>query len=316
MKYIFIADVHIKLGQKNVPKDWQRNRFDLLAEELCKHGAKYLIIGGDLLDVANPSLEEIGLMYRFLKKLSDNFVEILLIPGNHEMLTKKVDCFTLIPEMLKDLHVRLINKFETIDGIDYIPYNILADNFTPKSKIAVTHVRGEIPPHVKSEVDLEKFSSYETVFAGDLHSYKNSQLNLEYPGSPITTSFHREEVKGSNGFFILETANIDPFFYSYEWVELKLPQLIRKTVSNEEDMLKTPYHHTIYELEGELEDLAKVKNSELLDKKVTKNVSAPATLNMSNIIEEDLVEYLSKVLKVEDVSALIAEYKEHINDSN
>ena len=58
-----------------------------------------------------------------------------------------------------------------------------------------THVRGEIPPHVVPEVDLERFDKFKTVFAGDLHAHENTQRNIVYPGSPMTTSFHRNEVQ-------------------------------------------------------------------------------------------------------------------------
>ena len=33
-------------------------------------------------------------------------------------------------------------------------------------------------------------------------------------------------------------------------------------------MIPTDYHHTIYEIEGDIQQLASIKNSELLDKKV------------------------------------------------
>ena len=45
-----------------------------------------------------------------------------------------------------------------------------------------THVRGEIPPHVKPEVDLDRFEDFPIVFAGDLHAHSNSQRNIVYPG--------------------------------------------------------------------------------------------------------------------------------------
>jgi len=91
MDHIFVADIHIKLGQKNVPSEWQRNRVMLLAKELNEYKDKTLVIGGDLLDVAKPTMPEVCLMYDFLRALEHE--EIILIPGNHEMLTKKKDCF-------------------------------------------------------------------------------------------------------------------------------------------------------------------------------------------------------------------------------
>jgi DNA repair exonuclease SbcCD nuclease subunit len=293
MKIIFIADLHIKLGQKNVPKKWQYNRTMLLAKEINKiSDADYIVIGGDLLDVAKPSLEEVGLMYDFLEHLD---LGGYIIPGNHEMLTKTMDCFTPVDKMLYDLGFDLIREFKTIDNIDYIPYNIIKKDFPAAiSKMAITHVRGEIPPHVFPEVDLSKYEAYESVFAGDLHSYKCSQLNLLYPGSPFTTSFHRDRSTRDNGCFIIDTDT-----GCYEWIELYLPQLIKTTVTSEEQIVATEVDHTVYEIEGNLEELAKVNASDLLSKKITKNISSPSTLDMSGDVVEELAGYLEKIKKIE-----------------
>lgn len=311
-KICFTADQHIKLGQKNVPREWQYNRFIMLAEELNNIDCDYHIFGGDLLDVAKPSLEEVGLMYTFLSKIHK---PIIMIAGNHEMDTKKLDNYRHISDMLQDLNVRVVREFETIDGIDYVPYNILHNKSwgVPQSDIAVTHVRGEIPPHVKPEVDLEKFNAYDKVFAGDLHSFTNSQLNILYPGSPFSTSFHRNIPSGTNGYFIIDTDN-----NSHQWYELCLPQLVRKTVSKAIDMVATTFHYTIYELEGSLEELAIVENSELLDKKITKDISAPPTLNMSGDIAEELAEFLVEVKEIpmEELKDYITLFKDIIIDND
>ena len=37
------------------------------------------------------------------------------------------------------------------------------------------------------------------------------------------------------------------------WDEFHLPQLIRKTIKNAEDMIPTDYNHTIYEIEGDIQ---------------------------------------------------------------
>jgi DNA repair exonuclease SbcCD nuclease subunit len=305
---LFTADLHIKLGQRNVPVEWQYNRFMMLADKLNKiadeQGVTEIIIAGDLLDVANPSIDELGLMYDFLAELDR---PKRLIAGNHEMKTKSLDCFKVIQNMLEDLNVTYYEEFVNLRGIDYIPYNVLKDKNWPDTgaKVAVTHVRGEIPPHVEPEIPLERFDKYDKVFAGDLHSYKNSQRNIFYPGSPMVTSFHREPTKGSNGIFI-----IDPETFEHEWIELGLPQLIRKKVSSEEEIVKTEYHHTIYEVEGDLESLSGIKKSELLDKKVVKDISTPATLNMSGDVVEELQEYLINVKGIKDPSRLITAFKE------
>ena len=88
--------------------------------------------------------------------------------------------------------------------------------------------------------------------------------------------------------------------YDWTWHEFDLPQLLRKTVDNPDDMIASEFHHTIYEIEGDVADLANVKNSELLDKKVVKR-SSEATLNLKDLtIEEELVEYMSAILNLTD----------------
>ncbi|WP_227495548.1 hypothetical protein, partial [Pseudomonas aeruginosa] len=72
-----------------------------------------------------------------------------------------------------------------------VPYSYIKKKSTWDNLPAVpvfTHVRGEIPPHVKPEIDLSWLEKFPFVFAGDLHSHQNTQGNIVYPGSPMTTS--------------------------------------------------------------------------------------------------------------------------------
>ena len=110
----------------------------------------------------------------------------------------------------------------------------------------------------------------------------------------MTTSFHRSEVK--TGYIL-----INPEDWSWMWDAFELPQLIRKTVADPKEMLPTDYHHTIYELEGDMQDLANVKNSELLDKKVVKrNTEASLIMDKEMTIEQELVEYLTYILEISE----------------
>jgi DNA repair exonuclease SbcCD nuclease subunit len=312
MNHVFVADIHIKLGQKNVPREWQYNRLMMLADELNNYNEMVLVIGGDLLDVANPSMEEVCAMFDFIRRLQHK--EILLIPGNHEMKTKKKDCFVVADKILRSLNVKVVREFETIYNVDYIPYNILKETWpAARSKYAITHVRGEIPPHVQPEIPLEKLSKYEKVLAGDLHSNKNSQGNILYPGSPYTTSFHRSVPSNSNGIFIFNSDT-----GSCDFVELRLPQLIRSTIKTAEEAVATDYHHTIYEIEGNLSDLAKVKNTELLSKKIAKDIVTPPTLQLEGTIEEELTTYFKTIHKMPEsgIAEVLSLYKESVDDSN
>jgi len=80
-----------------------------------------------------------------------------------------------------------------------------------------------------------------------------------------------------------------------------LPQLIRKTVTDPNEMLQTDFDHTIYEIEGDVQDLAQVKNSDLLDKKVVKR-QTDATLTLTNemSMEDELSIYLKEILSLDD----------------
>ena len=140
---------------------------------------------------------------------------------------------------------------------------------------------------------MERFDKFKTVFAGDLHAHENTQRNIVYPGSPMTTSFHRNEVK--TGYLTIDD-NME-----WTWHQFDLPQLIRKTVEDPDEMIPTDFHHTIYELEGDVQDLAKVKNSDLLDKKVVKReVEATLSLHGDMTIGDELGVYLKEILSLDD----------------
>jgi DNA repair exonuclease SbcCD nuclease subunit len=294
---LFTADWHIKLGQKNVPMAWACSRYKLFFEQIhqLEKEVSLHIIGGDLFDRV-PSMDEITLYFDFVKDVK---VRTIIYDGNHEATKKHKTFFSNLKRATSDVNplVEIIDETTEFDFGTILPYVNLHKKGGIEScninKPLYTHVRGEIPPHVTPEVDLERFKDFPVVYAGDLHSHSNTQRNIIYPGSPMTTSFHRDVVK--TGYLL-----IDEQYDTWEWFEFTLPQLIRKTVESESEMIATDFHHTIYEIEGDVADLANIKNSELLDKKVVKR-STEATLNLKEMsMEEELVEYLSAILNLTD----------------
>ena len=295
---LFTADWHLKLGQKNVPLEWARNRYYEFFNQVRKleEDVELHIIGGDLFDRL-PSMPELELYFDFISGVQ---VPTIIFDGNHEATRKNKTFFT----QLKNASTKLNPLVEIIDYIDkreafsILPYCDLHKKWNPIIDLDIrkplfTHVRASIPPHVTPEIDLARLSQFPVIFAGDLHSHSNTQLNIVYPGSPMTTQFHRTVVK--TGYLLIDDD------WSWEWKEFKLPQLIRKTVTDPVDMIPTTYNHTIYELEGDVADLSGVKNSELLDKKVVKR-KTEATLILDNdmSIEEELAEYLSYILELKE----------------
>lgn len=306
MKILFTGDIHIKLGQKSVPIPWAKNRYELLIEQLVKYQkqADMFVIGGDIFDKL-PSMEELEIYYDLVSRCA---IPTIIYPGNHESIKKDTTFFTYLKSVTNRLNklVTVVDDYITyckpdddLSAIfDIIPYNKLKEYEKSPRKfnapLLFTHVRGEIPPHVKPEVDLSIFDRWQTVLAGDLHSYENSQRNILYPGSPVTTSFHRGIV--DTGVILFDTDS-----HTHEWLKLDLPQLIRKTITAGDEMVATNYHHTIYEVEGDLAELGAMADSDLVDKKLLKRETDTALiLEPTMTIQDELREYLLYILKLDE----------------
>jgi DNA repair exonuclease SbcCD nuclease subunit len=267
-----------------------------------------IIIPGDIFD-RMPTLEELTLYFEFISGLK---VPTKISTGNHEATKKGRSFFTElkgVSERLNPLVEIVVGYIYDNDGYYIVPYEYIKKESVWKDLEArplFTHVRGEIPPHVKPEIPLEWLDKFPVVFAGDLHSHSNTQRNIVYPGSPMTTSFHRNEVQA--GYIIIEDD------WSWKWHAFDLPQLIRKTVSDPSEMTPTDFHHTIYELEGNIKDLSKIENSELLDKKLVKRSSDTAlVLDKGMSISDELVEYLRYIqelpeVEIENIMEVFNEY--------
>jgi len=315
MKILFSADWHIKLGQKGVPIDWQKNRYIALFEKLNAITCDLQIVGGDIFDRV-PTLDEQDLFWEFVSSCK---VPTLIYSGNHEAVGKYTTFFSVLKKTVSKINklVRVVDEIEETDDYVIIPYNRLKtwveayQDYDFNAPICFTHVRGEIPPHVTPEVNLDLFEKFTVVFAGDLHSHSNCQRNIIYPGSPLTTSFHRSLV--STGCILIDTVSGE-----FEWIDLGLPQLLKLTVTDPAEMVKSDFHHTMYELHGDMIGLASVENQELLDKKVvrTKNESS-LILTKDMTYEDELSEFLLYIngLEEQKVKKLIKVYHDYIKDT-
>lgn len=316
MKILFSADYHLKLGTKNIPDSWAINRYNLLFEQLhiLEKTSDIHIIGGDIFDKL-PNMSELELYFKYISECK---CKTIIFAGNHEALKKDTTFLSNLKEVTNKINplVQIIDDFYTLDNIDFIPYNKLKEYYPQDidfhGNILCTHVRGEIPPHVKPEVDLDIFNRWDIVLAGDLHSHSNSQRNILYPGSPVTTSFHRNLVE--TGVIRLDSDTL-----KWEWVALEVPQLIRKTITVGEQMPATEYHHTIYEIEGDMSDLHLVEESDLIDKKISKRTN-DTTLILSNemTIQDELNEYLQFILQIPEdrIEKVLKEFNDNITRIN
>lgn len=296
---LFTADWHIKLGQKNVPVDWALRRYRMFFEQVyaLEKDVDLHIIGGDIFDKL-PSMEELDLYFEYVAGVR---VRTLIYAGNHEA-TKKGQTFL---SYLKKATTYVNPLVEIIDDIYeegnfvIVPYEFIHKkkvwNSLDKENIIFSHIRGEIEPHVKPEIDLELIRDFPVVYLGDLHSHSNCQSNMVYPGSPMVTSFHRSRV--STGYILIDGDDLS----KWTWHEFSLPQLIRKTVKSEDEMIPTDYDHTIYEIEGNISELSKIKSNDLLDKKITKRKSDTALVLTKDMTKtQELSEYLLYILELDE----------------
>lgn len=315
MKVLFTADVHIKLGQKNVPADWSKNRYNLLWKEFerVQEHADLFVIGGDVFDKL-PNMEELECYFDMIAHCN---VPTIIYSGNHEAIRKDTTFMSNLKLVTNKMNkeVVVIDDYYSDYGIQFVPYNKLKDfekgqhPWPEGGNILCTHVRGEIPPHVKPEVDLALFEDWQVVLAGDLHSYENCQRNILYPGSPVTTSFHRDLV--NTGIILLDTETLN-----HEWLKLEVPQLIRKTVGVHDPKLPTPYHHTIYQVEGDMQELGELEDSDLIDRKVIKRESDTALMLENDMsLQQEVGEYLRYILALPEntVEAVLKELQGHVD---
>lgn len=300
MPILFCADIHIKLGQKNVPLEWARNRFQMFIDQLAEmqNKADLVILGGDIFDKV-PSVDEMELYFDLVASMHK---PTIIFDGNHEATKKGATFLSYLKKTTNRYNplVRIVDDYEYLVGfdLDIIPYCKLKDfeknhaNMTFQGKILCSHFRAEIPPHVKPEIDLDLFNRWDVVLAGDLHSYENSQRNILYPGSPYTTSFHRSRV--DTGAILIDQDTLE-----HTWLKFTLPQLIKKTIAVDETPVAGDYDHVMYEVTGDMAELAELENSELIDKKVIKRATDSALiLDPGMSLAQEVSEYLTFILEL------------------
>ena len=104
--------------------------------------------------------------------ISNVSIPTLIYDGNHEATKKNKTFFTQLKKVTKDINplVKVVDMsyYDNDFGFGVLPYADLhrknsIELFDPKKPL-FTHVRGEIPPHVKPEVDLDRFEDFPVVF--------------------------------------------------------------------------------------------------------------------------------------------------------
>jgi DNA repair exonuclease SbcCD nuclease subunit len=314
IKILSSADWHVNLHRKKIPYAWQMNRFQMLFDKLLQleSSCDVHVIAGDLFD-KEPDPDEICLVLSYLNSVS---IPTIIVPGNHEATSRGRsfwEHFKLENTIKNNLvHIFTDNGRISIknQGFCAFPYGSVQTNKLPEyvdGDILITHIRGEVPPHITAEYDFERLRPWKLTLLGDLHfRHRYKDYNIFYPGSPLNTTFDRDD-KRDYGVDIVTIRSIDD--YSVDFVNLALPKLIRRTVPVGTELVPDSYHHVIYEVTGSIDELAKIKKSDMLDKKMVEKPTADATLDLKdkNLYEE--LEIYLRYIKVAEADSILAEFK-------
>lgn len=301
MPYIlFSADEHILFRRKGVSPEFEKARYSQLFDHLLNlstnSNCAAVIHGGDLFD-RSPTLDEVSLAVKYLNAvIKPTFV----IPGNHEA-TKKGETFLgLLQFMVVNPLVHIITDYCTTyicdRGIDFIPFNRLKQfekegNSALNSELLITHVRGCIPPHVTPEVDLNIFNRWKLVLAGDLHSHSNSQRNIVYPGSPLTTSFYRTKPKKGILKVDLDTLGI-------EFIDLNLPALIKLTVESKDEITENTTEDFIaYDIVPKVEAIIEAKEDTVFHKEASREDAILAVLDAEESKKQEVINLYVNIIR-------------------
>jgi hypothetical protein len=313
-KILCSADWHIILHKKKVPYDWQVNRFREMFRKLIalEQSCDVHIIAGDIFD-KKPEPDEICL---FLSYINSVTIPTYIIPGNHEATKKGESFFEYFTQenAIKNENVTVFTRNGRASVGEahfcFFPYGEMQKDNLPDyvdGDILVTHIRGEVPPHITPEFDFDKLAPWKLVLLGDLHfNHRYGDTNCYYPGSPLNTTFDRDATReyGVDLYDLHSNGSYDRQFYN-----LNLPKLVRRTISAGESMPTDAKNHIIYEVKGSLDELAKIENSELLDKKMVEKPADDSTLDLKGkTIYEELEIYL-KHIKVADIETVMNEYR-------
>ena len=289
------ADWHVNLHKKKIPYDWQMKRYQSLFDKLHKleQTCDVHVIAGDLFDEV-PRTDDTTLLLSYLNAVS---IPTLVIPGNHEA-TRKGRAFWehfQIRNAISNPLVRIstINERIELGGLSFctFPYGSVQTDNLPKwyeNDILVTHIRGEVLPHISEEYDFEKLRPWKLTLLGDLHfNHKYKDYNIYYPGSPVNTTFDRND-KHLYGVDIITVDETDVSKHSVKFTPLQLPKLLRRTINVGEELVKHDVDHVVYEVTGSIDEIASVQKSELLDKKMVVRESSESTLDLKDksIIQE------------------------------
>jgi len=219
MKFIFTADLHLRIWPDNVYRDKVPLRlceifdtFEKMCQTAVERGISTIIIGGDVNHTKSIIHARPFVLFKnILEKYSNLY--FIILHGNHDG-TDKQDISESAINLLKSDNVSIITKTYNIEDIYMVPYSMfIADdiNKIKKAKILISHFGlsdAELSTgiSIKEELSSSKLKRFPLVLLG--HYHKPQHLNnVYYVGSPI--QFRRDEVGEEKRFLIVDSDTLE-----------------------------------------------------------------------------------------------------------
>jgi hypothetical protein len=93
-----------------------------------------------------------------------------------------------------------------------------------------------------------------------------------------------------------------------------LPQLIKRTIAADETPVPTDFDHTMYEVQGDMQELGELEDSDLIASKVIKrDTDSALMLDPEMSLNEEVKEYLTYILELPEptVEKVLQEMQNH-----
>jgi DNA repair exonuclease SbcCD nuclease subunit len=135
-KVVLMSDIHIRLFKR---LDEYSEQFDKVYKILTDEAPQYIVLGGDIFhNKNNLSPEAISLTSSFFRNLSNLCEKLIIIPGNHDLLTNnqdRMDSITPIVDSLGIENLHYLKNSECYNIGDYVwcLWSQIENNTRPKN---------------------------------------------------------------------------------------------------------------------------------------------------------------------------------------
>jgi len=199
LKIVVTGDIHINTNRFN---NFEHKRIKYLQDNINKHTPDLVVLNGDILDKAKPTLQDLKLFYKFTSGIKS---DIILISGNHEELSIKETCYDFIPEV--NYTYVPIGQFQFKNyKLLFVSHHLIKDIQKLKGDILFTHYRSAVNVHTTDEYSNKLVSEkFKITFLSDIHQKIKPYHNIFYTSSPNSLKFHQEI--DEYGFYVVTLSN-------------------------------------------------------------------------------------------------------------